>query len=154
MTEQPPPANSRPQPPDKVTLAWLFQHVPVPTWGILIGFVVSAFAAGIAIGRTTLVSELIGKELPTTKVLPPTGVTNDLSTRIQELSTAHMARLAELNSAYLREEQAAGDHTNPDSWRAPHTASANRIREAINDENKSFNANIDLLNRASNTSSK
>ena len=46
--------------PEKVTLAWLWQNVPIKFWGWLIGLLIAAFSFGISIGQIQWVQELLG----------------------------------------------------------------------------------------------
>lgn len=46
--------------PDKVTLSWLFRHVPCKFWWWLLGLFVVVFILGIRIGQTTFIREIMG----------------------------------------------------------------------------------------------
>jgi len=54
-------AKGEPVMPEKVTLVWLFRHVPVSLWMQFSGLVVAVFLAGVTVGQTSFVQELIGK---------------------------------------------------------------------------------------------
>ncbi|MCX6356231.1 MAG: hypothetical protein NTZ78_15225 [Candidatus Aureabacteria bacterium] len=46
--------------PDKVTLSWLFRHVPCKFWWGLMGLFVAVFILGIKVGQTTFIREIMG----------------------------------------------------------------------------------------------
>jgi hypothetical protein len=48
--------------PDRITLEWLFRHVPVSYWVTLGAIIVGAFTLGVTLGQTTFVKELLGKK--------------------------------------------------------------------------------------------
>jgi len=48
--------------PAKVTLHWLFRHVPIRLWIWLVGLLITAFIIGVRIGGIGWVRSLIGKE--------------------------------------------------------------------------------------------
>lgn len=55
---------TRPSPlalPEKVTLGWLWQHVPLSLWFWLIGLVASAFLVGIRVGQIASIRQLFGQ---------------------------------------------------------------------------------------------
>jgi uncharacterized protein YlbG (UPF0298 family) len=45
-------------PPEKVTIPWLFKHVPVRLWIAALGLLIAAFLAGVSSTRLTLVKEI------------------------------------------------------------------------------------------------
>lgn len=55
--------------PDKITLKWLWQFVPIQFWMWFVGVVAAAFVAGIFVGQISVVRELIGKKTPASSPL-------------------------------------------------------------------------------------
>ena len=51
---------SRLQPPEKVTLRWLYNHVPSSFWIWLVGIFFAVFVAGVGLGRLKFIQELFG----------------------------------------------------------------------------------------------
>ncbi len=47
------------QPPEKVTLNWLYTHVPYTFWIWLGGIFLAGFAAGVTLGRLPLIQQLL-----------------------------------------------------------------------------------------------
>ena len=55
-----PPNSKELSPPEKVTLAWLWKHVPARFWISAIGILFAAFMLGIQASRLSLVKEMFG----------------------------------------------------------------------------------------------
>lgn len=51
--------------PDRVTLSWLRDNVPIKFWLWLVGILIATFVFGTSIGQVTLVRELYGNKQPT-----------------------------------------------------------------------------------------
>jgi AbiTii-like protein len=47
--------------PDRITLKWLWQYVPIHFWFWFSSLIVSAFVAGVFGGQLSIVEELVGK---------------------------------------------------------------------------------------------
>lgn len=56
----PPPDNNLDLP-EKVTLSWLWKHVPAKFWFVLIGLFIAAFILGVTLGQIGWVKEVFGK---------------------------------------------------------------------------------------------
>jgi len=41
-------------PPEQVTLAWLYRHVPVSLWVAFVALLAAAFITGVAVARTDI----------------------------------------------------------------------------------------------------
>lgn len=54
-------------PPAKLTLAWLWNHVPLGWWSVLGTALVLAFTAGIAVGQSDLYEALSAPKVPRIK---------------------------------------------------------------------------------------
>jgi hypothetical protein len=54
------------KPPDKVTLKWLWEHVPYTLWGLLIGLLISAFTLGVTVADTKIYKSVISLFTPNT----------------------------------------------------------------------------------------
>jgi len=146
------------QAPDKVTIAWLFHNVTIGGWILLGAIVAGAFAGGVTFGQTTFVTEMFGRD-PSKRVIQGSQfATNEqsreIAVQIEALAKAHTARIEELNKAYLREEERAGDDGNIDSNRANHAATAKNIEEAIAEENRSFQEHVAALSVLNSPSAK
>ena len=63
--------------PDKVTLKWLWDHVPWHVWVSLVGLLATAFALGIAFSETNLYKSLKPDATPNVKHKSATPTTND-----------------------------------------------------------------------------
>lgn len=50
------------EPPDKVTLSWLFTHVPVPLWGAFIGLLIAMFSLGVTSSKFEIVRRIFELE--------------------------------------------------------------------------------------------
>ncbi|RMH45687.1 MAG: hypothetical protein D6694_04415 [Gammaproteobacteria bacterium] len=55
-----PPNSKELSPPEKVTLAWLWKHVPARFWASAIGILFAAFMLGIQASRLSLIKEMFG----------------------------------------------------------------------------------------------
>ena len=51
-------------PPDKVTLAWLWQHAPISLWITVAAAAVAILSAGIGLGQSALFAEVVTKLQP------------------------------------------------------------------------------------------
>ena len=68
-------------PPEKVTLAWMFRHVPLKGWSILVGLLLAMFFIGYAAGHSPKIAGVIdelrnggrGTATPRTGVNKPSG---------------------------------------------------------------------------------
>ena len=50
--------------PEKVTLAWLWQHAPIRLWGSALFFLAVVFVSGVTLGQSKLYAELQAKLRP------------------------------------------------------------------------------------------
>jgi hypothetical protein len=57
-----------PPPPDKITLAWLWNYMPFHWWLALWGALVAAFVFGVTIGNTTFIRELLNRQAAATRI--------------------------------------------------------------------------------------
>lgn len=76
--------------PDKVTRAWLREHVPMSFWLWLAGVLMAAFLLGATVGQTTLVRELISKKSDGSTSQPAIS-SDDIKNKVDELTQAHIA---------------------------------------------------------------
>lgn len=63
------------KPPDKVTLKWLWEHVPYTLWCLLIGLLISAFTLGVTVADTKIyksATSLLTPNTSTNKNVTPT----------------------------------------------------------------------------------
>jgi hypothetical protein len=51
------------EPPEKVTLYWIFKHMSIGGWGTLIGLLAAAYALGASMGAWPLTQKLLTKYL-------------------------------------------------------------------------------------------
>lgn len=65
-TTNPEPIKPKLQPPEKVTLKWLWEHVPYTLWGLLIGLLISAFTLGVTVADTKIYKSVISLLTPDT----------------------------------------------------------------------------------------
>lgn len=131
--------------PEKVTLAWLYKNIPVLAWISLVGSLVIAFGFGVTFGRTTFVTELLGKlPLATQKVTTPQISSEALNQRIDQLVQGHNVNVNSLTKSIAEEEQAAGKSFYS-TESGPHMDSAKRLKEALKSENDAFEQQLKLL---------
>lgn len=119
--------------PEKVTIAWAIQHVPLSWWLSLAGIISSAFIAGATVSQLPSVRSLLPAfredRSPRSAVTP-----SYLDERIRILTEAHTQRVAKITEGIVAEERAAGFATDPFS----HIEAARRLREMLRDENESY----------------
>ena len=47
--------------PEKITLAWLFRHMPLSYWSVLIGLLITVFFSGVQIGQTKFYQDIVSE---------------------------------------------------------------------------------------------
>lgn len=110
--------------PEKVTIAWAVQHVPLSWWWYLAGIIGSALIFGATVSQLPSVRALIPtfrQDRPPQSVITP----SYLDERIRVLTEAHTQRVAKITEGIVAEERAAGFATLPYS----HIEAAKRLRE-------------------------
>ena len=124
--------------PDKVTVSWLYHHMPVPIWLTLGGLITAAFIGGVTSGQTTFVRELFGKASPamTTPERPKLS-SEELKTRVDQLVQGHNESIKNLYTAIANEEKEAGQKYYT-SEQQPHIDAAKRLKETLRQENERF----------------
>lgn len=119
--------------PEKVTIAWAVQHVPLSWWWYLAGIIIFVFITGTRVNQLPLVRSL----LPVFREdgSPQSAVTPSyLDERIRVLTETHAQRVAKITEGIVAEERAAGSAITPYS----HIEAAKRLREMLRDENESY----------------
>jgi len=117
--------------PEKVTIRWLYGHIPINAWASLFTLLVASFVGGVYVGQTTVARELIGYS-------PPVQISSEtLQERIDELTRGHNAHVAKLTEAIAQEETSAGRYAYSMD-RDPHVEAAERLRQDLRNENEAF----------------
>jgi hypothetical protein len=131
--------------PDKVTISWLYHHIPVPIWVTLAGLITAAFIGGVTSGQTTFVRELLGKATPamTTPERPKLS-SEELKTRVDQLVHGHNESIKNLYTAIANEEKEAGQKYYT-SEQQPHIDAAKRLKETLRQENERFEQQLRAL---------
>jgi len=130
-----------PEMPEKVSLAWLYRHVPVQAWVALGGALVTAAGIGVAIGRLPLLNDSSSKVAPAVIQLSSETV-QEIKLQMQALTEAHNKRMDALNQAYLTEETKAADEKLIGTYQRDHAAAAIRMKAAMQEERQAFDAQI------------
>lgn len=126
---------------EKITLLWLVHHVPLKLWISAFGIVAFVFLAGVQVGQTGFVRELLGKPtLPQATPIEPAV----LQGRIDRLTEGYNKNVAQITAQILSEEQAAGK-TFYGSEQQPHIDAANRLRTLLDNEHKKYREAISEL---------
>jgi hypothetical protein len=118
--------------PEKVTLPWLAQHVPVSLWLAFVGILISAALLGVTLGQTTFIREMTGKDSPATA--PPIS-SQELKERVDRLIEGHNNSTEILNKAIAEEERAAATSIYG-LEQLPHIEAAERLRNTLLKENE------------------
>ena len=131
--------------PEKVTISWLYHHIPVPIWATLVGLIIAAFMGGVTAGQTTFARELLGKETPamTTPERPKLS-SEELKTRVDQLVQGHNESIKNLYTAIANEEKEAGQKYYT-SEQQPHIDAAKRLKETLRQENERFEQQLRAL---------
>lgn len=96
---------------DRITLKWLFEHLPANKWwayfGVLLALFLGSFVGGVRVGETTLVKELFGKtsNSPTASKL----TTDEFKMRIDQVIQGHNQRRQKLVEAIIDEQHRLSD---------------------------------------------
>jgi hypothetical protein len=90
--------------PPKVTLAWLFKHMPFGGWLWIAGILLTTFGVGVLVGNTTFGRELYG--------IPPThpASTEQIARQLFDSLEQEEFRLGESNAIVLASDL-RGEHT-------------------------------------------
>jgi rubrerythrin len=98
------------------------------------------FGAGATFGRTTFVSELLGKASPT----PVPKLSREANQKADQLIEGHNAAIKTLYERIAQEDQEAAKSPYI-TITGPHTEAANRLRKMLAEENQSFERQLKLL---------
>jgi hypothetical protein len=131
--------------PPKVTFGWLFKHLPVSVWLALGTSIIGTFGLGVTFGRTTFITELLGKSVPSSGTTAAPQISRDnLNQRIDQLIQGHNESTKSLYKSIAEEEQAAGRSPYlTDS--GPHIESSRRLKETLEQKNDAFEQQQKLL---------
>jgi hypothetical protein len=130
--------------PDKVTISWLYHHIPVPIWVTLASLIIAVFIAGVTSGQTTFVRELLGKATPATTPEQPKLSSEELKTRVDQLVQGHNESIKNLYTTIANEETEAGRKYYT-SEQQPHIDAAKRLKETLRQENERFEQQLRAL---------
>ena len=129
--------------PDKVTLTWLMQHVPVSFWLWLGGILITTIIIGVTLGQTSFAKELLGKRGSETST-PATLTSEELKDRINRLIEGNNNSTRLIYEAIVEEEKKAGTSVYS-SEQEPHIQAADRLRITLKQENQTFQAKVNAL---------
>lgn len=131
--------------PDKVSMAWMWRHVPVNAWLTLGGILIGAVGVGIAVGRSSLVSDAVGAQSKTVIQEMSPELSKNVEGQLEALASAHAGRMKVLNDAYVAEEAKAADDRLIRSYQDDHKEAAVRMRGAMKEEREAFNAQVEAV---------
>jgi hypothetical protein len=117
-----------------------------------LGAIVTGFVAGVgayqgilSIAQLEVVQKGVGSQF-TGSVKKLVGAKSDqLQMRISELTSEHNKRMDDLQKSLLKDEEQATYGGNVDSVKQEYVESANRIKAAIDEENRSFKDHLAAL---------
>ena len=122
--------------PERVTLHWLFKHLPIAHWLALSGIIIGAYLTGLSCARVPWIRELAGIDEPVHRS------PDSFSTQIAEITKAHTTRMEALYKQAEIQENEATNLAHLDMYRAEYATSALRLREQIINEEKAFSETI------------
>jgi hypothetical protein len=126
---------------EKITLLWLVHHVPLKLWISAFGIVAVVFLAGVQVGQTGFLRELLGKpSLPQATPIEPAV----LQDRIDRLTEGYNKNVAQITAQILLHEQAAAKTIYSHEQKPPLEA-ANRLRTLLDSEHKKYREAINEL---------
>ena len=125
--------------PERVTLAWLWRHVPVKLWASAAGLLVTVFLVGVSISRVAFVRRLLDPYIEPTRneTTRGDGIAQVLDKRTKELIAGHNSRVAELQKAIATEE-----HNYGVSPSYSHREAGSRLREDLKAEYQRYNQEL------------